>query len=125
MLPLAFAAALAAASAVACSTEPTEITPGELAQATVDVPSKAPSLQGVVVELGPDQRVLLEHRPVREGCQRQALARLGPETRLVRRDGTGANAGDLRPGQRVTAWFGDVEMRSCPVQVDAVAIIIE
>jgi hypothetical protein len=75
------------------------------------------------VEPGP--RALLEHRPVRADCQRQALATLGPETRVVRRDGSPASVGDVRVGQRVSAWFGDAELRSCPVQVSAVAVVIE
>ena len=123
---------LLAALTVACSSSPAD--PG---QPTVDpsgnlptlaalgVPAKPPSLVGVVVERRPDGRVLLEHRPVRPQCGHQAVASIGPATRIVRRSGAAATAQDLRPGVRVTAWFGDVELRSCPVQVEALAIVVE
>ena len=122
---------LLAALTLACSSSPADPAAQSAADptgdplATLGVPAKAPSLVGVVVERRPDGRALLEHRPVRPQCGHQAVASLGPATRIVRRSGAAATAQDLRPGVRVTAWFGDVELRSCPVQVEALAIVVE
>ena len=129
MSALKFRSLLLCVALSACSSTPTDpaadpaVDP--LTLATLGVPPKAPSLVGVVVELTPDRRVLLEHRPVRPECQRRALASLGPQTRIVRRSGASATDKDLQPGTSVSAWFGDVELRSCPVQVEALAIVIE
>ena len=109
----------------ACSGAPAAPAAERLPNAALGVPAAGPSLVGVVAGVEPGPRALLEHRPVRAECRRQALAFLGPETRVVRRDGRGASVGDVRAGQRVTAWFGDVELRSCVVQVHAIAVVIE
>jgi hypothetical protein len=124
---LSRALALCALLAAACSrtpAEPTVSTATDLAQHVPGVPTTSPSLVGVVVEMQPDSRVLLEHRPIRPECQRRALATIGPNTVVVRRNGRVAASSDIRAGQEVTAWFGETELRSCPVQVAAVAIII-
>lgn len=119
--------ALCALLTAACSrtpAEPTVTTVTGIAQNIPGVPTTVPSLLGVVVEMQPDSRVLLEHRPLRPECQRRALATLGVNTVIVRRNGDVAAARDIKAGQEVTAWFGETELRSCPVQVMAVAIII-
>jgi len=108
-----------------CSGAPAGPSAEALPDAKLGVPAAAPSLIGVVVGVEAGPRVLLEHRPVRPECQRQALAAVGSETRVVWRDGRGASADDLRVGQQVSAWFGETELRSCPVQVYAKAIILE
>ena len=96
-----------------------------LPDAILGVPVAAPSLVGVVVGVESGPRALLEHRPVRPDCQGQALATLGPETLVVWRDGRRASAADVHLGQRVSAWFGESELRSCPVRVYATAIVLE
>lgn len=109
----------------ACSGSPAGLPSDGRPNTALGVPASAPSLVGVVASVEPRDRALLEYRPVRAECRRQALASLGSRTRLVHRDGTPASASDLKAGQRISAWFGSVELRSCPVQVEAVAIVIE
>ena len=119
---LAFGAVLL----VGCSGTPQEPATVTVSEVISGVPDTPPSLVGVVVQVTPDGRVLLEHRPLRvEECHRQALGRITSETLIRRQNGTAASATDLRAGQQVRAWFGAHEMRSCPVQVSVVSLVIE
>lgn len=96
-----------------------------LSNATLGVPGSPPSLIGVVAAVQQDGRVVLERRGSPAECERAAIVSLSASTRIVRRSGVAASATDVIAGQPVSAWFGDVELRSCPVQVGAMAIVLE
>ncbi|MES2523050.1 MAG: hypothetical protein V4617_10155 [Gemmatimonadota bacterium] len=116
---------IATALLAACAGEPAGLSVSTLPNASLGAPARSPSLVGVIIAIESGPRVLLEHRPLRPACQRHARASVGAETRVVWRDGRAGSIGDMRAGQRITAWFGDVELRSCPVQVYATTIVLE
>jgi hypothetical protein len=115
---------LASAALLGCARSPVDPAAAALPNASLGVPAGPPSFVGVVVGVQRDGRVVLD-RPAPDVCERGAVVQLHPDTRLVRRSGAAAATGDVRIGRHVSAWFGDAELRSCPVQVGAVAIVLE
>lgn len=116
---------LVCSTLLGCAQSPAAPGAHALSNATLGVPGSPPSLVGVVTAVQQDGRVVLERRGSQAECERAAIVSLSASTRIVRRSGVAATAADVTAGHQVSAWFGDVELRSCPVQVGAVAIVLE
>jgi hypothetical protein len=57
--------------------------------------------------------------------EKEAYFRIGPETMLLRADGTAATAADLVVGRELTLWITGPIAESYPVQVQAQRIILK
>ena len=55
----------------------------------------------------------------------EAYFRIGPETKLLKADGTAADAADLVVGREVTLWITGPIAESYPVQVHAQRIVLK
>jgi hypothetical protein len=123
--PVRWLTAFGFALVAACSRQATDPAASPSTNAALGVPPGPPSFSGVVAAVESDGRVLLERRPAPSDCAGRAVATLGPETRVIRRNGAAATAADVTVGQAVSAWFTGPELRSCPVQVQAAVIVLE
>ncbi len=55
----------------------------------------------------------------------KASFRIGPDTELIRADGTAGTAADIKVGTKITLWITGPIRESYPVQVDARRVLIE
>ena len=92
------------------------------------IPRGAPFIRGTVAG-GDSTRVLVEAVPRGptgvEGCEQAAYVYLTRATRVRWRDGRRAARADLAAGRVVSVWITGLTQDSCPVQVEATAVVIE
>ena len=120
--------ALAAAGPSACGDATAPTAAAQLAHPAV-LPTDPAYITGTVVALGrrlgtePSALVATDPRDPLAG--RSAHVVLGPELRVVHRDGRRADVAEVRPGRVVTAWVGPTELRSLPPVVVGRVLVIE
>ena len=107
----------------ACRLEKDE--PAASRDARAMIPSDAPSITGVVTDVGADRRIRIEERPGESAGSAKAVVRLSEDAQIVNRAGSTAAVGDIQNGMRVSAWFVGPVMESYPVQATANVIVIE
>lgn len=88
------------------------------------IPAEPPYIVGTVTAASPGE-VRIEEDPASEAGSAKAVLRITGRTRLLRRSGGAAPAGDLAPGARVSAWVTGPIAESYPVQAEAATIVVE
>lgn len=116
-------ALLLATTAAGCSrTEPSASdSAGSLLDATV---AGQPDYLGPILERDRAGRILVQYRQAGVNSGRIWFA-VREDTRIVRRSGRPAAAGELQPGLMVSIWTDEPLMESDPAQTSADAIVIE
>jgi hypothetical protein len=106
-----------------CRLEKDEAAASRNARATI--PAAAPSITGVVTDVGSDSRIRIEERPTDTSGSAKAVVRLAENAAILTRAGSPATFGAIQTGMRVSAWFIGPVMESYPVQATANVIVIE
>lgn len=130
-LRTALIATLALVLAVSCSSAygPTNYKP---ADDPPFLPERDFDMQGTITQVDPGSggalvRILVEERPSEEAGSMKDFVTVTPDTRIYREQGErlrNADAGDLRKGAVVAAWYDGSVRESYPRQATAVAIVI-
>ncbi|MFW6078376.1 MAG: DUF3221 domain-containing protein [Gemmatimonadota bacterium] len=89
------------------------------------IPDEAPSIEGLVTEVGDDGRVLVEEDPAERSGSKKAWVTLTDDTAIRRRSAAPASRSDLVPGTRVSVWFTGPVLESYPLQATAGVVVIE
>lgn len=120
-LPLFIAAIFAAGIVCACSVHDS----GGAAPVS-GVPADPASIRGTVTSLeSAPRRIRVEVDPAAASGSDKAVVALGPDTRILHRDGRAAGAADIAAGNVVSVWFTGPVRESYPVQADAGAVVLE
>lgn len=82
-----------------------------------------PYIRGTITSVS-DRGVMIEEKPDQRSGSAKAMLRVSDETQIVSADGAPKTRGDLRSGQRVSAWTTGQIMESYPVQAAARKIVI-
>jgi len=93
--------------------------------ARTSIPADAPSITGVVTDVGSDGRIRIEERPSDGSGSAKAVVRLAENAAILTRTGSPTTVGAIQTGMRVSAWFTGPVMESYPVQATANVIVIE
>ncbi len=110
----------------ACARTETSESKSQSTDQTSMAPTEAPSITGVVTQVGPGRTLRIEENPSDESGSAKAVVRV-PEGASIRdRDsGTSRNFEVLQQGATVSAWFTGPVAESYPVQATANALVIE
>ena len=120
-LPPVVAAIFAAGIACACS-----VHHDGGAAAASSVPADPASIRGTVTSLGSaPQHIRVEVDPAAASGSDKAVVALGPDTRILHRDGRAAGVSDIAAGSVVSVWFTGPVRESYPVQADAGTVVVE
>lgn len=130
-LRIVLLAALALALAASCGSvsDPSDYRPAE---DPPFLPERDFDIQGTITKVEPGSggalvRILVEERPSDAAGSMKDLVTVTPDTRLYREQGErlrNADAGELRKGAVIAAWYDGAVMESYPRQATAVAIVI-
>lgn len=108
------------------STAPDPLPQAALASLAAEGP---PYITGIVEErgarLGSEASILVTGRSPARGTEHRAFVSLPADVTVLWHDGRRASTDELRPGRRVSAWVGPVELRSMPPVVFGRIILIE
>lgn len=82
-------------------------------------------IRGAVSHVDHPWGIIVAGEPGTDYKTDKAAFRVGPETEIIRADGSAATAADIKVGTKIALWIVGPIRESYPVQVDARRVLIE